>query len=166
MGWTNTASSTITANKVIIEGDNGSVLVYNGAPGPGNLQLAISGADGTDPYGNDYVEVFDIPSRLVIDNAGDILGFNVNGSTLFALVQSQYMVFYSDLGATQGAPIFAFGYSTFTDPFGNVINAGLYVGQTGEPENNPVNGMSLYVDGSGNLKALTQDGNIRTIATV
>jgi hypothetical protein len=166
VGWTNTSIGEIIATKVIIEGDNGELFVYQGPPTAGNLLLAISANGGTDPYGNVYSPVIDISGELVIDSAGDILGFNTAGSTTFALVQSEYMAIYADDGAVQGAPLFAFSDDTFADPFGNTFYAGLFIGAPGTPAGNPVAGMILYVNGAGNLLARTQDGNTRTIASV
>jgi hypothetical protein len=166
VGWTNTAVGTIIATKVIIEGDNGELFVYEGPPAAGNLLLAISANGGVDPYGNTFSPIIDIGGELVIDAAGDILGFNTAGSTTFALVQSEYLAIYADDGAVQGVPLFAFSNDTFTDPFGNTFYSGLFIGQPGTPAGNPVNGMILYVNASGNLLARTQGGNTRTIAAV
>jgi len=44
----------ITANRVIIAGPNGQLLVYNGTPANGNLIASIAGAAGTDQFGNAY----------------------------------------------------------------------------------------------------------------
>lgn len=46
----------IVANKVIIEGTNGELLVYSGTPAFGNLIASIAGADFTDGLGNAGLE--------------------------------------------------------------------------------------------------------------
>lgn len=55
-GWSNTASSVLTANTVIVvAGDpNTGVFIYSGTPANGNLIMSMTAAAGTDPYGNDY----------------------------------------------------------------------------------------------------------------
>lgn len=56
MGWSNVASSVLTANTVIVvAGDpNTGLFVYSGTPATGNLIMSVAAADGTDPYGNSY----------------------------------------------------------------------------------------------------------------
>jgi hypothetical protein len=111
--------------------------------------------------------VVQAPGTLVIDTAGDILAFNTPyGNTTMAIVQSEYFMIYQDSGASQGVPIFTFSNGVYTDPFSNTIGGGLFLGQVGTPTTSPTAGIQLYVDASGNLKALTQDGNTRTIAAV
>lgn len=51
MGW---SSQVVVANQVIVQGSNGGVFVYNGAPAAGNLVASIAATAGTDPYGNAY----------------------------------------------------------------------------------------------------------------
>lgn len=46
----------IIVNEVIIEGDNGLLLVYSGSAAFGNLIGSIAGASGVDQFGNYYVE--------------------------------------------------------------------------------------------------------------
>lgn len=46
------------ARQVIIAGNKGELLVYNGPPAAGNLILAISGQNGTDKYGNSFLAGF------------------------------------------------------------------------------------------------------------
>jgi hypothetical protein len=166
VGWTNTAPSVIVANKVVIEGSNGELFVYSGPPALGNLLVAISANGGTDALGNTFSPVIDVAGTFVVDQAGDLLGFNTDGNTTFALVQSEYLAIYEDDGAIMGAPLFAFSNDVFSDPFGNTFQPGLFLGAAGIPTTRPVNGMNIYVDNSGNLKALTQNGNTRTIAAV
>ena len=50
-----TAQGNITTNTVVIEGSTGSVLVYSGTPGSGNLIASIAATGGTDAFGNAYV---------------------------------------------------------------------------------------------------------------
>jgi hypothetical protein len=45
----------IVANKIIIEGVNGELLVYSGTPALGNLEASIAGAAGTDSVNNAFV---------------------------------------------------------------------------------------------------------------
>jgi hypothetical protein len=46
--------SEVITNIVVIEGTKGGLFVYNGVPARGSLIGVISGAAGTDPYGNVY----------------------------------------------------------------------------------------------------------------
>lgn len=57
MGWTNVASSVLTANTVIViaGAPNAGVFVYSPSPGAGNLILSIAADAGVDPYGNTYL---------------------------------------------------------------------------------------------------------------
>lgn len=48
------SSQVITANKVIIEGANDYLLVYNGTPAAGNLIASIASQAGVDGFGNAY----------------------------------------------------------------------------------------------------------------
>lgn len=60
MGWTNTASSVLTANTVIVVANapNTGIFLYSGTPTTGNLVASITAAAGTDPYGNAYTSGF------------------------------------------------------------------------------------------------------------
>lgn len=49
-----TASGTVTARSVVIEGATGNILVYSGVPAPGTLVGSWAGAAGSDPFGNSY----------------------------------------------------------------------------------------------------------------
>ena len=49
-----TASGSVTANSVIIEGSSGNILIYNGIPATGTLVGSWTGAAGIDPYNNSY----------------------------------------------------------------------------------------------------------------
>jgi hypothetical protein len=49
-------SGIVIANKVIIEGVNGELLVYSGTAALGNLIVSIAGAAGTDGVGNNFLE--------------------------------------------------------------------------------------------------------------
>jgi hypothetical protein len=49
-------SGIVIANKVIIEGTNGELLVYSGTPALGNLIVSIAGSAGTDGVGNPFLE--------------------------------------------------------------------------------------------------------------
>lgn len=53
-----TASGTITATTVVVEGSNGAILIYSGIPAAGNLINSIAGAPGVDIYGNSYPNGF------------------------------------------------------------------------------------------------------------
>ena len=166
MGWTNTQPGIVTANKVIIEGPDGSLYVYNGTPGPGTLLASIVAVGGHDAYGNDTSAVIDVAGTTVIDENGVILGFNTAGSTLFAEIPGLALIMYQDTGPVQGPIIFAFAAGTYSDPFGNTIGPGLTIGYVGVPTAIPVAGsINLYTDSSGNLNALTQDNNTRLIAS-
>jgi hypothetical protein len=46
------SNTVVTANRVIIFGANGELLVYSGTPAFGNLLASISGTNATDQYGN------------------------------------------------------------------------------------------------------------------
>lgn len=48
------SSAVVVANRVIIIGEAGEVLIYNGTPGPGTLAVAITGSAGADQYGNEW----------------------------------------------------------------------------------------------------------------
>lgn len=49
-----TATGAITGNVVVASGSGAGVFIYDGAPGHGNLVVAIVAAAGTDQYGNAY----------------------------------------------------------------------------------------------------------------
>ena len=57
MGWTNVASSVLTANTVIVVAGtpNAGIFVYSPVPAAGNLITSITATAGTDPYGNIYL---------------------------------------------------------------------------------------------------------------
>ena len=114
MGWTNTQPGIVTANKVIIEGPDGSLYVYNGTPGPGTLLASIVAVGGHDAYGNDTSAVIDVAGTTVIDETGVILGFNTAGSTLFAEIPGLALIMYQDTGPVQGPIIFAFAAGTLS----------------------------------------------------
>lgn len=49
-----TAAGQVTSNTVVVNGSGDGVFVYDGAPGPGSLVVAIASAAGSDQYGNAY----------------------------------------------------------------------------------------------------------------
>jgi hypothetical protein len=137
-GWEVNASGTAQFNQIIFGGNN---------PTPEN------------PEG----------IALQIDSTGEIVAFNDYGCQVLDIAPSQgSFIIYFDYGtAEQGLPIFTVSPATFTDFFGNKIPAGVSIGYTGVVPPTPPSGqMNLYIDGSGNLLGVTQDGNTRTIAAV
>jgi hypothetical protein len=52
--WNLTATGDITTTTVIVAGATGGTFIYDGAAGPGTLVVAITGAAGTDEFGNAY----------------------------------------------------------------------------------------------------------------
>ncbi|HEY6019824.1 MAG TPA: hypothetical protein VIY48_07935 [Candidatus Paceibacterota bacterium] len=64
-GWTINKDGSAEFNNVVIRGSEvlgGTALYYSGTPAAGNLVASISGAAGTDPFGNGYlagVSVYD-----------------------------------------------------------------------------------------------------------
>ncbi len=67
---TNADGTVNIANLAVVNhGGGGATLMYLGAPGPGTLLMTVSGAAGTDGYGNGY------PQGIgVFDGAGNQLG--------------------------------------------------------------------------------------------
>jgi hypothetical protein len=51
-----TSQAVVIANRVIIFGSGGGEFVYSGTPALGNLISSDTGAAGTDPYGNAYLQ--------------------------------------------------------------------------------------------------------------
>ena len=47
--------TTISGAQIVAHGASGEILVYSGTPAAGNLIESISGASGTDAYGNNYI---------------------------------------------------------------------------------------------------------------
>lgn len=82
--WSNDASNLI----ILIEQISGysGLFGYSPAPGPGNLVLSISAADGTDPYGNTYKAGFGIyspfGSLLLSPVDGNLLSTGSSGATI------------------------------------------------------------------------------------
>lgn len=54
------------AKQVIITGDNGELLVYDGVPAAGNLILAISGQPGSDSFGNSWEAGLNLAGQAII----------------------------------------------------------------------------------------------------
>ena len=48
--------SILIVNKVIVEGANEGVFVYNGTPAAGNLEATFTGNSGVDSFGNNYLQ--------------------------------------------------------------------------------------------------------------
>jgi hypothetical protein len=70
----------VIANQVIVFGPNGRILVYNPAPGAGNLVGSFAGTAGADRYGNAYPAGVWSYGTLGTAGAGNgALGFNKPG---------------------------------------------------------------------------------------
>lgn len=98
------ASGQVVAQRVIIIGTGGELLVYSPAAGAGNLILSIAGSAGTDSFGNTFPAGLTVgPStgpQVEINSTGGIGRVTITpGSTAFAggLLE----------GATSGSPSFA-----------------------------------------------------------
>lgn len=109
-----TATGTITGASVIVDGTNGGVFIYSGTPAHGNLIVSITGAAGTDAYGNTYPAGLDV-------SVGTISGSSITGGTISGSAISG--------GTVTGAKIIATGASgeilgyTGTPAAGNLIFA-------------------------------------------
>jgi hypothetical protein len=122
--------SIVIANKVIIEGTEDGLFVYSGSPALGNLIASISASNGTDQYGNQYYQTFNVG-----DQQAAHIGFDSNGN-VFIVNSSDRIVaeWRSDTGALlvydssgAGAGNLATSMSPVagTDPSGNPYQAGL-----------------------------------------
>jgi hypothetical protein len=110
-----------------------------------------------------------VSGAVELDTAGDILNFYPGGALATAFVPALgAMLFYAYTGSSaQGGLVFSYATMAGTDSFGNPFNEGLTLAYVGVPSTNPPAGsISIYCDTLGNLKALTQAGNTRTIAAV
>jgi len=58
---------TIEASNIVLIGASGEILVYSGPPAAGNLILAVSGAAGTDSFGNVYAKGLTIAAISAAD---------------------------------------------------------------------------------------------------
>lgn len=108
-------------------------------------------------------------ASVQIDSFGNILTFNAYGAQIISIVPSNdLLIVYADTGsAVQGGIAFAFASTAGTDTFGNPYSEGLTLGYVGVPAGTPPAGqIKIYLDGSGNLSALTSGGNTRVIAAV
>lgn len=107
-------------------------------------------------------------SSIQLDSFGNLIMFNAAGNQVMIFVPSDNVfIQYADDGAVQGSIICAIAGKAGTDIFGNTYNQGITLGYSGIPATNPGTGqIALYVDATGNLKALTSAGNTRTIAAV
>lgn len=168
MGWNNQAVTLLVVT-VLPDGSMSGIFGYSPAPGPGNLLFALTATPGTDQYGNAFEAVLDIGSgNFQVDAAGNMLMFNPTGNALMQIIPTKsVMIIYDDDDPVQGSILLAFSGAVYTDDVGNTIGQGLTIGATDDiPTTNPGTGsILLYCDASGNLKALTQNGNTRTIAT-
>ncbi len=57
MTWSNTATTVLQADTVIVTAGSGNstgVFVYSGTPAAGNLIMSVAAGDGTDAFGNAY----------------------------------------------------------------------------------------------------------------
>jgi hypothetical protein len=87
-GWTINQDGSAEFNSITIRGGStvgGVSLWYNGTPGVGNLIFSISGAAGTDPFGNGYLEgitAYGSNSNVNIANGNVYFpgGLNTNGA--------------------------------------------------------------------------------------
>lgn len=74
MGW---STQVVIANRVIIEGPDDYLFVYNGAPALGTLIESIAAEAGTDQYGNAYLQGSTLYEN---DGSGNIAALNTNGT--------------------------------------------------------------------------------------
>lgn len=113
-GWAVKVDGSAEFNNVTIRGATvagGQALYYNGTPAAGNLILSISGAAGTDSFGNAYVKglgAYGAAGQLVAkDSAGDTatLAGNIGGGGLLASMPGLAMQpkFHTGDPATIGA---------------------------------------------------------------
>jgi len=64
-----TATGTVTATTVVVEGSTGGVFCYSGIPALGNITASIAGQAGTDAVGNTYpagIAAYDASGQPVI----------------------------------------------------------------------------------------------------
>jgi hypothetical protein len=139
MTWSNTASSTVQADTVVVQGGTGNytgMFVYSGVPAAGNLIMSVAGSDGTDPYGNTYG-----PGIISYNPAGHTTAIAMDAGELQLGTGPDFLNAASIL-----APLFSGGAIQFTTGTGDAMHADgasgtLYAGtpNTGTGVNNSTN---------------------------
>ena len=136
-GWSiNKDGSAEFRNIVIVaDGTSGKILVYSGPPAAGNLIISVSGAGGTDSYGNTYVQ--GIEAR---DASGNYISLSSASITFKGVANSPIFIFENNVGQILQF-LGALGY-LFDKPI-----AAVQPGTTSTPETwHPI----PYVNGWGN----------------
>jgi hypothetical protein len=124
------SSNIIRASVVIITGGKGSGLfVYSPSPGTGNLVASITGASGTDQYGNAYGAGFNIGNQAAahvgISTAGDIFIANASNQNVIE-IRPELSAFIIYNGAPSlGGLVATIAGAAGTDPQGNTIPQGV-----------------------------------------
>lgn len=77
------AGSTISGSKITLQGANGEILVYSGAPALGNLIIALAGAAGADSLGNSFSEGLTVGAPGT--NKQVVLGINGGSPLIYFL---------------------------------------------------------------------------------
>ena len=124
------SSNIIRASIVIITGGKGSGLfVYSPKPGAGNLVASITGASGTDQYGNAYGSGLNIGSQAAahfgVSNAGDVFIANASDQNVIEIRPELSAILIYDGAPSAGGLVATIAGMAGTDPQGNTFPAGV-----------------------------------------
>jgi hypothetical protein len=124
------SSNIIRASIVIITGGAGSGLfVYSPSPGAGNLVASITGASGTDTYGNAYGAGFNIGNQAAahvgISTAGDIFIANASNQNVIEIRPEESAVLVYNGAPSAGGLVATIAGAAGTDPQGNNFPRGV-----------------------------------------
>lgn len=120
----------IRASIVIITGGTGSGLfVYSPSPGTGNLVASITGASGTDTYGNAYGSGLNIGNQAAahfgVSNAGDVFIANASNQNVIEIRPELSAFIIYDGAPSAGGLVATVAGEAGTDPQGNAFPAGV-----------------------------------------
>jgi hypothetical protein len=124
------SSNIIRASVVIITGGAGSGLfVYSPSPGVGNLVASITGASGTDQYGNAYGSGLNIGNQAAahfgVSNAGDVFIANASDQNVIEIRPELSAILIYNGAPSLGGLVATIAGAAGTDPQGNTFPAGV-----------------------------------------
>jgi hypothetical protein len=123
------ASGTITGSSVVVDGANGGIFVYSGAPAPGNLIVSIAGEAGTDAEGNAYPAGLNVTVGAIAGSTitgSTISGGSITGAKFIAEGANGEILGYSGTPAA-GNLVFAVSPVSGSDAFGNSWGMGVTI---------------------------------------
>lgn len=144
-GWTINSDGSAEFNNLVIRGtfngtdfviNSAGMFLYSGTPAKGSLIMAVSPAVGTDAFGNNYGQGFNVGTwsastgnmlqHFGIDDNGNVYVASSTGATV-AYIQSSTGAFltYTSAGQAAGTLISSVSPVDSTDPFGNHYLSGM-----------------------------------------